>query len=396
MAKSHNIRALLRKYFLALFVVSGSTFVSAQTADTTFYLVTCGQGTETYSYYGHSALRLTIGKSDTVYNWGIFAFDTPFFVWKFAQGRLNYYLAGERFEGFLQDYFLEKRYVISQKINLNSSEKKELLNLVSVNLRPENVKYRYDFFYDNCSTRIRDLLEKTLKGNLIYPKSDIPELPTFRDKITEYQKQYAWYQFGTDMLLGSPTDKKAGFRDQMFLPIDLMNGLSASRISRAGVEIPLLEKPSVILDFPAPSYHLQFWLTPLFVFSLLLVIILLITSVLQAKVVFDIMDIFIFSVYSLLAILMIFFNFITDHAQTKWNFNIIWLSPFVIICLLYIVLGHAGKIWFRIVFALTAAFLICQFFLPQEFNLAIYPMVLILLVRSSARAGFSWNPVSVK
>jgi hypothetical protein len=90
MAKSHNIRALLRKYFLALFVVSGSTFVSAQTADTTFYLVTCGQGTETYSYYGHSALRLTIGKSDTVYNWGIFAFDTPFFVWKFAQGRLNY------------------------------------------------------------------------------------------------------------------------------------------------------------------------------------------------------------------------------------------------------------------------------------------------------------------
>jgi hypothetical protein len=342
MVKLKSIKILLRKYILVcLLLASGSTYIHAQTSDTTFYLITCGLGKETYSYYGHSALRLVIGKSDTAYNWGIFDFSTPFFVWKFARGRVSYWVGNERFEGFLQNYFLEKRFVYSQKINLNSSEKRQLLYLINENLRPENLKYKYDFFYDNCSTRIRDLLEKTLKNNLIYPKIDNHELPTFRDKITVYQKQYAWYQFGTDMLLGSPTDKKADFRDQMFLPIDLMNGLSAATINRSGVEMPLLDRADIILDFPAPVHKLKVWETPLFVFSLLLFVIIMITSLFQSKAVYDIMDILIYSVYSLLSILMIFFNFITDHAQTKWNFNIIWLSPFVIICLLHIPLLEA-------------------------------------------------------
>jgi hypothetical protein len=393
-----GFRAAATRFLLVILLAIGNfSFAHSQSADTTFYLITCGTGTQgVYSYYGHSALRMQTSQMDIVYNWGVFDFNAPFFVWNFAKGRLNYMLFPERFKEFIDNYFLDQRYVISQKINLNSSEKRELAELVNINLRPENIRYRYDFFYNNCSTRIRDLLEKTLGEKLVYPKVESAGLTTFRDKITEYQKQYPWYQFGTDMLLGTPTERKAGFREKMFLPIEMMQELSASSVNRSGVQTPLLSQGETILDFPVQVHKPKFWLTPLFIFSMLLIIIILITSLLQIKIIYEVMDIFLFSVFSLLSILMVFFNFFAEHSQTKWNFNIVWLNPFIIICLIILIMGYSGKFWFRMVFVLSAVFLVTSFFLPQVFNIAIYPLLLILLVRSSARAGFSWNPIAVK
>lgn len=390
-------KSVFKFLIVFLFMTGIYPVLHSQPVDTTFYLITCGTGTQgVYSYYGHSALRMKTVNSDVVYNWGVFDFNAPFFVWNFAKGRLDYMLYPERFTGFIDNYFDEQRYVLEQKINLDSREKRELIELVNINLRPENIRYRYDFFYNNCSTRIRDLLEKTLGDKLVYPEADKSELPTFRDKITEYQKQYPWYQFGTDMLLGTPTEQKAGFREKMFLPIEMMEELSASNINRSGVLTPLLDQAEVVLDFPVQVHKAKFWLSPIFIFSFLLIIVILVTSLLQTKVVYEVMDIFLFSVFALLALLMVFFNFFAEHSQTKWNFNIVWLNPFIIMCLICLIMGYPGKFWFRLVFVLSAVFLVSSFFLPQVFNLANYPLVLILLVRSSARAGFSWNPITVK
>jgi len=93
---------------------------------------------------------------------------------------------------------------------------------------------------------------------------------------------------------------------------------------------------------------------------------------------------------------MIFFNFFTDHAQMRLNLNIIWLNPVIIICLILIITGRQGIIWFRLLFYILAAFLILHFILPQSFNIGILPLLLILIIRSSVRAGFEWNPLSLK
>ena len=249
--------------------VSVSNIHSQTGNDTLVYLLTCGTGTETYSIYGHSALRVVIPEKnqDLVYNWGVFDFDTPNFAWKFAKGRLDYMLAVEDVKSFLQIYNYEKRYVYSQRLNLTGSETSRLITLINENLRPENIKYRYDFFYDDCSTRIRDLIEKSVGEKLLYPPDEGKKSPTFRDMVGKYQDPFPWLKFGIDLIMGSTSDKEASFRDRMFLPMDLQKELSETVINRDGKMIPLLQNPDIILDFDPPVIKQNILLSPPFVFT---------------------------------------------------------------------------------------------------------------------------------
>jgi hypothetical protein len=379
-----------------IFLISFPGVFSQTTNDTIVCLITCGPGTETYSIYGHSAIRIIIPekKSDIVYNWGIFDFGAPNFAWKFAKGRLNYSLGVESFRSFLRTYVYEQRFVYSQKINLNPDETKRLVDLINENYKPENRNYRYDFFYDDCSTRIRDLLEKAIGGKLLYPPSETGKLPTFRQMVGKYQNLYPWLNFGIDLIMGSPGEKKASFRDRMFLPIDMKAELSETVINRSGKMIPLLQNPEVILSYDPPVKKQNFLTSPVFVFTLLLIIIIILSSLVKSRKLNNAVDIVIFSVFSVLAVLMIFFNFFTDHQQMKWNLNILWLNPLILMCLLSLILKKAGTIWYRILFYISGSFLVLHFILPQNFNIAFLPLVLIILVRSSIRAEFEWNPLS--
>jgi hypothetical protein len=381
--------------FLSLFIRSG---FSQPINDTIVYLITCNPGTETYSIYGHSALRIVdkVNQTDLVYNWGVFDFTTPNFAWKFAKGRLEYMLAVESMKDFLQTYFYEKRAVFSQKINLLPAETRTLLLLVNENLKTENIKYQYDFFYDDCSTRIRDLLEKSIGEKMLYPPTESSDAPTFRDMTGKYQAPYPWLKFGIDLIMGSPGDKKTTFREMMFLPVDLQKCLVNTVINRNGKMIPLLQNPEVILDFDLPDQRKNLIFNPENVFSLILILLIIIIPIVKKRYIINAIDIFIFFVFSVLAILMIFFNFFTDHQQMKMNLNILWLNPFILVCLSLMILKRPGIIWFRIVFFVSVLFLFFHMLLPQDFNTAILPLVLILGLRSSSRSSFKWNPFSLK
>jgi hypothetical protein len=391
----------MKKISVAMMVVlffSAWDLRSQDIADAEVYLLTCGPGMETYSVYGHSALRIVFPgqKRDLVYNWGVFDFSTRNFTWKFAKGRLEYMLGVYPYETFLKEYESEQRWVVSQKINLDDEEKSELFVLINENLKPENIKYRYDFFYDNCSTRIRDLLEKAAGKNLLYPEEESRKsLPTFRESAGEFQKSFRWLKFGIDLLLGSPSDKKATFRDRMFLPLYLRSGLSELQIRRSNKMIPLLRNPETILNFQQPAPKEKLFVSPIFIFSLVLIACIILSGSIKGKSSNRIIDIIIYSVFSVLAIMMIFFNFFTDHAQLRWNFNIVWLNPFVIVCLICLVANKKCVKWFRITFWTSAIFLALMVVLPQHFDNAIVPLVAILLLRSSMRAGFSWNPLTL-
>jgi hypothetical protein len=383
---------------ISLLLLYLSRINSQQAGDTSVCLITCGPGIETYSIYGHSALRVVIPgkKSDNVYNWGLFDFSEPNFTWKFAKGRLNYLLGVESMQNFLQSYFYEKRFVQSQRINLTAGETAQLISLINENLKPANIKYRYDFFYDDCSTRIRDIIEKSIGGKLLYPPDVNDKQPTFRDMVGKYQHPYPWLTFGIHLIMGSPGDKKASFRDRMFLPIDLQDGLSETVINRDGKMIPLLQNPDIILDYPAPDVKKNILLMPAFVFTYLLIIVIILPALIRSKKYIRLFDIIILAVFSVMAIMMVFFNFFTDHQQMRWNLNIIWLNPFILICFMILLLNRKGEIWFRVLFYISVIFLVLHLFLPQSFNIAFLPLTIILIVRSSVRAGFEWNPHSLK
>jgi len=383
---------------LAFILASGYTHLYSQvnSADQA-YLVTCAPGTETYSIYGHSALRITNPYCgiDSIYNWGVFDFSTPHFAWKFAKGRLDYMLDVNAPQSFLGEYFYEKRSVYEQKINLEPDEMAKLLALLKENQKPENAKYRYDFFYDDCSTRIRDILEKSIGSRLLYPPEEKKDQPTFREMLGKYQMPYPWLKLGIDLIMGTPGERKTTLRGRMFLPIDLQDGLSQALVNRDGRMVPLLRNPEILLQFDPPVIKSRFYTTPVFLFTLLLVAIIVLLSLNRKKCFNRILDIFLFSVFSALSILMIFFNFFTDHMQMRWNLNIIWLSPFVLMCLASLIMNKGWKTWFRAVFCLCFIAFLIQVFLPGGYNTAFLPLILILMIRSAARSGFSWNPLSL-
>lgn len=388
-----------RIFFICLLflLISLPGVFSQQPNDTIAYLLTCGPGTETYSIYGHSAIRIVIREkhTDTVYNWGVFEFNTKNFAWKFAKGRLDYMLDTESLKGFIQSYFFEKRYVCSQKINIDAKEIHKLTELINENLKPENIKYRYDFFFDDCSTRIRDLLEKSIGEILKYPPPETGRIPTFRDLVAKYQNPYPWLRFGVDLIMGSTSDKKAVFRDRMFLPIELKDELSKAVIHRSGKMIPLLQNPEILLDFDAPVIKQKILASPPFIITMVIVLILILAGLTKSRKIIRLMDIGIYSVFSVLSLLMIFFNFFTDHQQMKWNLNILWLNPFIIVCLALLILNKTGTLWYRVVFYISACFLVLQIILPQSFNIAFLLLDIIILIRSSVRSEFDWNPLSL-
>jgi hypothetical protein len=325
----------------------------------------------------------------------VFDFSTSHFAWKFAKGRLDYMLDVEKYRSFLQSYFYEQRYVISQKVNINPEETHRLLQLINENLKPENRNYRYDFLYDNCSTRIRDLFEKTIGKTLLYPPAETEKPPTFRQLIAKYQNPYPWLKFGVDLLLGSPVDKRAPFRDRMFLPVEMQKELSEAVVNRSGKMIPLLQNPVTVLDFGVPRVKQSFLTSPWVVFAAVMILIIILSALIKGKKGNRIMDLVIWFIYALLAVIMIFFNFFTDHLQLRWNLNILWLNPFIIVCFVMLLINRKGTSWFRLVFYITAVFTVLQFILPQYFNVAIIPLLAILLFRSSIRGDFDWNPLTL-
>jgi hypothetical protein len=370
---------------------------SQSAQDTTIYLLTCAPGTATYSIYGHSALRVVIPhiKSDQVFNWGVFDFSTPNFVWKFAKGKLNYLLGVYPYDSFMQEYFIENRSVYSQKINLDASEKRILLGRIQTNLRPENRSYKYDFFYDDCSTRIRDLIEKAVGTKLIYPPDEINQMHTFREMVGKYQENYPWLKMGVDLIMGTPGEVKATFRDRMFLPLDLQKNLTQAVINHDRKMIPLLSSEEPILEFDSPVVKNRFYTTPIFIFMLLFILIVFLSAMYLRGTLINILDLVLFSVFSLLSLLMIFFNFFTDHQQMKLNINIIWFNPVIIICLFSLIFRKTGEIWFRVVFYLSVIYLPLILIFPYATNSSFVPVMLILVLRSSARGNFKWNPLSV-
>ncbi len=367
--------------FLALLLSHRMTAQMADSSDV--YIITCAPGTESYSIYGHTALRVAVRGTtfDRVYNWGIFDFSTPNFAYRFAKGRLDYLLGAYSYEDFLREYIAEERSVWSQKLNLTTAEKEKLFELINENLKPENVKYRYDFFFDNCATRVRDIVAAAATDTVIFPVTEKRKQKSFRELVDPNQKVLPWLDLGADMLLGLQADKKATPSDEMFLPVHLMNNMLKTIIVHDGISEPLAGPAEIVADFTATGKPGAGAWIPQAVFYLVLILILLITFVFGKPKLEKATDFVLYLIYSIIAVLLVFTNLFSEHDAL--HFNLLFLGINIMIPVLFVFLFTRNKAvtLSRIAFFVTLSWLPVSLIAGQGINPALIPLVLIIMVR---------------
>lgn len=348
-------------------------------------LLTCTPGEELYAIFGHSAIRIVDSTSmtDYVYNYGTFNFNDEGFYLKFIRGKLMYYVSLDYFENFKMAYQAEGRGMTEQLLNFSGKEKMDILHALNENLKEENKYYLYDFFLDNCTTRLRDLILQ-MKTPAPQLPAVMPENTRFRQAIHAYLdkgRQY-WSKLGIDILLGSPTDRVMTAAEQQFLPDNLMKAIDSSR------NISLVTESKDLYALPQQNERL-IWFTPMLFFGSLLGLYLAISLMKNnfAITLLKGMDGFLFFMTGLLGIILVLMWIATDHSMTKNNFNLLWAWPTHLIASFFISSRKKiSRLYFCISAIILSLVLLSWFFLPQEMNNALIPFVLLLIYRSSMRS----------
>lgn len=232
-------RGILRSVGLVLAVASGlaTTAPSLAAQDSgehlRVWLVTAAPGDQVWERYGHNALRVLDTRTgrDVSYNWGIFDFQQVDFIPRFLRGEMLYTMAAFDTDAMLAGYRQTNREVVLQELAFTPEQKLRLVQLAETNLRPENRAYIYQYFLDNCSTRIRDLLDAVLEGALHLQYSPQPSGTTYRDNTRRLTQVDPLIFTGMDLALGTPTDAAISLWEQMFLPMTLRDELRGFRVS---------------------------------------------------------------------------------------------------------------------------------------------------------------------
>lgn len=378
-------------------------------------LLTCGPGDDFYTTFGHTALRIcdsnaiqvmnrmhngnivkdTIRGIDVVYNYGTFNFCDNFYF-KFAQGRLDYCLSRDHsMNNFLFEYANEGRYVYEQKLNLTHADLQKLFEAMEENYLPENRYYKYDFFKDNCATRVRDKINECISlpegTNPPFAESTSDTNFTFRKLLYPHMDgRLEWWKLGIDLVLGSICDKRASNLDYDFCPIELSHQVDtmyylAKVDSTHTIEKIKLAEPMVLI-LPENRAQLPMSIYPTLVFwaSCLIVIGLTVISWVKQsrgskRWKLRGLDAPLFLIVALISVVIIFLWFFSDHYCTKGNLNILWASPLFFYFGLFTARSNKWVIYVQLLMlvVLMGGF----WWLPQEFNAAIFPIALMLFVR---------------
>lgn len=374
----------MKCFILGIFLFCISPLLNAQnnSTHTRISVITCGPGNELYSLFGHTALRIidSVNHTDVVYNWGGFTFDQPNFYLKFMRGKLLYYSSVDAFPEFMYEYIYEHRSVYEQELKIDSASKQNIINAVNFNMQGNNRFYKYDFLLDNCTTRVKDIVLKNIQGDTIHNRI-VPAGTTSRDLIHYYLDRGGqhWTKVGIDILLGGRVDKIVSNDEAMFMPEFFMKGLAIA--SDEGVYVA--RDATVLLkgengDGSSGKY------IPLIVLAIISVALFIVSKLNAnwAKRLTSFADALLLYITGLIGLLLLFMWFATDHTVCKNNINLVWALPFnlpVAFCLIKKPSWLSN--YFFIVAVITAVFIATWFWVPQQLNIALLPVVILLLNR---------------
>ena len=387
---------LHRIIFICLFTTLQLCSFAQDSSRIRISLLTCTPGEELYATFGHSALRIIDSNSvtDHVYNFGTFNFDDAGFYLKFIKGQLKYYVNVEEFEDFKFKYIAENRGITEQVLNFTAAEKITIHRALIENIKEENKFYMYDFFFDNCTTRLRDILVKNHQPKPLLP-AVMPTTFTFRNAIHQYLdgNNMLWSKFGIDILLGAPTDAVMTIPQQQFLPENLMMALDSTN----NTNIVSSSKNLYVLG---ENNFKKALFTPLVLFAsvlLLFVFLSLFKNSISQKVL-HLLDAFLFFAVGLLGVLLVFMWVGTDHIMTKNNYNLLWAWPIHIVYAFFIHKENKKAKTFSLLVCIFLVLLLCSwFFLAQKMNNALLPLIVLMIWRSvsSIKANTNRNKLKV-
>ena len=346
-------------------------------------ILTCSPGQDLYSTFGHSAIRLQDQKGDrkldVVYNYGTFVFDDDFYM-KFTRGKLNYILSKSNWSDFQYAYLAEGRGIVNQELDLSQEQKQLFVDLLEENYLPENREYLYDFFYDNCSTRIRDLLKNTLGDRLEFTPVK-REAMSFRQLTDPYMLNMPWSDFGIDMGLAVPADRIMGDEDDMFLPDYLFDQIDRAIVNGK----PLVKETQELLVEIEVEPQSSLWVPRVVFWTVLIVVLLLFFTLRKSeKAVGAISGVIMFT-YGLMGLLLFLLWTATDHVATIDNLNVMWLWP---THLVYVFIKKEKSEQYWMISALVLFFLVLvHSFLPQQYPANVTPLLLIGLTCSLVRTS---------
>jgi hypothetical protein len=352
----------------------------------TVSVITCGPGSEMYSAFGHSAFRVSdpIIGLDKIYNYGTFDFNAPNFYLNFAKGNLIYQLSTTRFAYFLQVYDYENRWVTAQELNLDQQQVQAVFNYLENNALPKNRSYRYDFFFENCATKIEDVIVEVLQDSVTFTNNHINTSKTYRNLIADYTAtNFKWGKFGIDLALGSVIDVPAPKDDYKFLPDYILEAFAHATIIKNGKPQPLVKQQKNILknqNYSPSVIVTPFWL--LFVLSTFLLYITYknIKNNKRSKWV----DFFVFFITGTIGLVVLLLWFATAHTATYKNLNFLWAFAPNFIMAFYMLQSKIARfaVYYLAGLLLLLVIMTVVWILKiQVFNIALIPLLLFLAVR---------------
>ena len=350
-------------------------------------LLTCSPGTEIYALFGHTAIRYEnkAKGADWVFNYGMFSFRTPNFVMRFIKGATDYQLGVIPYTYFEEEYIERGSYVEQQVLNLTFEEKVRLFQLLEENYRPENRTYRYNYFYDNCTTRARDKIEESVEGQVVY--SEDGKKRSFRDIVHQYTAGHEWSELGIDFCLGSEADLPIGERLQMFAPFYMLHAADEAVIRQAdGAERPLVLDKQKIVHLSVKVPEKEFPVSPMQAALILLVFTIVMGwAEMHYKKYFWGVDILLFGAQGIAGCVIAFLFFFSLHPTVGSNYLLILFNPLPLIYLpmmIYKTIKGKKDLYHWINTTALTLFIAFWGVIPQEFNLVVLPLVLSLLIRS--------------
>lgn len=374
------------KFILLIFTFLGMFPLRAFSSDSIrISLLTCAPGTEIYALFGHTAIRYEnfSKQQDWAYNYGMFSFREPNFVWRFVKGETDYQLGRIPFRYFEAEYAMRGSTVYQQVLNLSEVEKRTLVNLLEENFRPEKRTYRYNYFYDNCTTRARDKVEECLEGNIVYRDTVSPS--SFRGIIHEYTVGSDWSELGIDLCLGAEADAPIGLRKQMFAPFYTKEAFHSAMIQRGDTLVPLVLQEFKVVDVDREEEEkslLSPWLCGLL---LLFVTCMVVGWSIYRKRWLWVWDFFLFGFQGIGGVVIAFLFFFSVHPTVSSNWMLMLFHPiplFYLPWMIYKDIKGQKDCYHWINVACLTSFIVLMPFLQQKFNPTVLPLALSLLLTS--------------
>ena len=310
-------------------------------------LLTCQPHDEIYSLYGHTAIRyheLIKGGIDAAFNYGVFNYDAPLFGLRFVFGLTDYELGAYPTQLFQKEYRHFGSMVTEQVLNLTNDEKLKLRMALVDNLRPENKIYRYNYFYSNCTTKARDIIEQCINGRVQYTERE-NYTPTYRDMVHHMTRNNPWSRFGNDLLLGIQADSKTDQRQQEFLPDNLLYDFDHAQIYANGQYRPLVKERRIIVPAGVQMIQNSFPLTPrqcsIVLFAVGLVLCVIQWFLRRAFIAWEVLLMLVSGIAGIMLFLMLF----SQHPTVRLNLQILFFNPLHLVYLWPVLRGRQTRYW---------------------------------------------------